>query len=249
MDRLKDVYATLKADLSPEDYRQIEWFPSAIASAAGSHGDGPYVFPTVPEPFAEARRGGLPQYYRFDAEQLVGGYLSQPVRHRLIDRHLVRLLIETELFAYAASQLAPNPLNPQPLRQMGALATFAFVTVSGLVGLVALGGVLFALDRWTPLGGAWMGWVFGLAALWTVGATLWNLAFVPRNFMRVRAVRKSIGELFAAMADARLAVISQGPLSVARVSETVRRAADKGTVWPQSIFALLDDIAARSPTM
>lgn len=39
---------------------------------------------------------------------------------------------------------------------------------------------------------------------------------------------------------------SDGPISAKHIRETAQKAADKGVVWPGPLFALLDDVVART---
>lgn len=242
MKRISDVQAALSVQCDREAFGRLGWIPRAIASATHPYGDNPHenLFPLVLNAPAEARKGTLPNYDRQQGEGIVSDYLEQPHRHPIIDRNLAQMLIETEYYAYLSSQLAPNTFHRQPLKAVGPLATY-FLNVIGSAVIVGL--LIWGVSA---IGGGWTVWVIGLLLAWLAFALIFQTVTLPSAWMKARKERAKIEGLASAMNDARLAIRTDGLVSVARVSDVVKRAADIGTIWPQSIFPLLEDVASRT---
>lgn len=248
MTSIADARARLRLSLERAAYDRLSWLPDAIGDITHNYADNAsgMMFPSIYDPYADARKGNLPSYGPGTVERLVGDYLDLPYRHTLLDKWLLRLLVETEFFAFASSQLTPGAFNPQPLRRLGALSAFGLNVVANAVLVAVVWLILWAANEWTPVGGGWTGWAAAVAGGWFVLAFFLNLISLPRDWHRLVKARRAATDLLEAQRDAWQSLLSDGPISVRRVSETVQAAADKGTVWPSATFALLDDVAART---
>lgn len=228
---------------------EIGWMLSSIATATGVEDSNRPIIPTVYEPFSSAKRGPLPQFDRYTGEQLVSEYLKQPQRHSIIDRALTQLLVNQEFYAYATTQLSPGQLSAQPLRQVGPLSAVAINLAANVVLMGLVWALLWALVKWTPFP---EGWGVGLgiaAAVWVLGVTILQVLLLPRSLVRHAKVRSNVLRLLDLQNAAHLSLLSDGPVSPKQVRKAVEDAAEAGTVWPQSVYPLLDDIASRSGTM
>jgi len=205
-----------------------------------------YPFPVVYNPYQSARSGRLPEYPRRECEQYTGAYLDGEFRAPTVDRALCRLLIEQEFFAFLSTQLSPDAPASAPLRQMGSIAAWFLGALTTAILLVICYVMIWAAHKWLGLP---EGWAFGIGATITalsLFSVALGLVFLPFTFIRQQKLRKERRTLLTAQNDARIAVLGSDPVSVQRVRTVVERSADMGTVWPQSLFALLDDIAIRS---
>ena len=93
-----------------------------------------------------------------------------------------------------------------------------------------------------------VGWV-GLAvavACWIMISFLIALFALPAACRQHRKEKQHVAELLGSMVDAYRELGSAGPISVGRVRSLVDKAASIGVVWPGPLFAMLDDIGARS---
>jgi hypothetical protein len=68
----------------------------------------------------------------------------------------------------------------------------------------------------------------------------------PRWIVVRRRHNKRISTMLATMNRVYLELDAAGPVSSRNFIELARKATDAGVVWPAPLFALLDDIAARS---
>jgi len=202
------------------------------------------------EPLAAARRGDLPDYYRADAEGVVSGYLTGSLRNPIVDRYLVRFLLEQEFFAYALTELAPQyTWRVQILKRIRPINTLLLHFGANVVFFAFVAAVLWVLVKFTPLPELWAVIISSLLAIWIVIGTVFQILTLPFVWTRNKEARSAVEKVLLAQTDAYLSLQADGPISVSRVRLMVDRAADAGTVWPQTLFALLDDIASRGATM
>lgn len=191
-----------------------------------------------------------PHMDRFMIEAAVGDYLELPFRDERIDRILVDILIAMELYAYGnevynskgipglPSLSAFLKINPLRYFLKGHLLSALFF-IGGAVAFVFAG-----IQNWISEGLA-----IAIAALLVVlffGFLLRGLV----NFPKFRIALSEAQELAHGMLDAMFGLYaemnSDGPISAKHIRETAQKATDKGVVWPGPLFALLDDVIART---
>jgi hypothetical protein len=240
----------LREEHGEESWKLIELLHS-IEAVANDWGDSDgHIIRNVHDPLGRARQGDLPDYNRAEAEPIAAEYLAGPLRSSVIDRYLTRLLVEQEYFAYALTQLSPRHIvYQQPLRRMRPIGAFFLNILANLVLLALIFGLTWAVVSFTfiPENAGWI--VVAILLTWFILATTYQLITLPRDWLKNKKDRDTSLKLLSAQNDTYLSLKASGPISVSRVRTMVDRAADAGTVWPQTLFALLDDIAARSATM
>lgn len=194
------------------------------------------------------RKVPLSEIDRHSAEKVVTGYLASHYRAPELDRVLVRLLVRCEYLAYVNSQLAPGALGAQPLRALRPIQMLFLNFALNALFLGLFGYGFWALATYTPVPDGWIGWVLGAMGAWIVFATVWQIVVLPRDWIRNKTARTKALELINVMRDADQSIPETGAISVARVRQMVDKAADAGTVWPQPVYPLLEDIAGRTST-
>lgn len=193
-------------------------------------------------------RGRLvPEFQRYDIEQIAGRYIKSDVKTSTVDRLLVDILVAMEFAQFADSQInAPHVpmLAPSLLKRRPVVEWFVGRVVSGVFGVVGV-GFFWGLSvlGWFPE--SWL-WLVGLifSGLFLMDAT-WATVALPRVWLAVRAGKKNVASLLDHMNGTYAALVSEGPVSAAHVTELVNRGSAAGIVWPGPLHVLLEDITAR----
>jgi hypothetical protein len=166
-----------------------------------------------------------------------------------MDRALVRILIAMELYAFGDEMLNEENFvvfpGRSPLKQH-LFVRYLFGVASNAIffgGIAAIGLWMRSRD-----------WIGDNGTLWIVGACAFlflllsaiSTLYLPGAWYRVRKARKRVLQLLMAMAATYSEACSNGPISARRIHELIAKTANDGVVWPAPLFALLDDVMARS---
>jgi hypothetical protein len=189
------------------------------------------------------RAGDFPPLHRQPIEAAAAAYLNSPLRSQQVDRLLVDLLVAQEYFAYAEHvRYAPFGRRRHPviiyLRHRALAAAF----------IAALTGAAILIGRSMSMSGIleaalWLGGVgiFILDTLWaTIGLVT---ALVARARGKGLPTSDDLLKLIMLIYND---LKSDGLISAHRIQEKVKQADQRGVGWPPTLFALLDDIIARS---
>jgi hypothetical protein len=201
-------------------------------------------------PIYKIKTGKVPYIDRSSVESVVGGYLALPFRAQAIDRFLVRILVAMELYAFGDEMLNEKTFGlfpaRSPLKQRHALLAY----LRGLlVNGVLFGGIgAFAVwansSRW--ISESSMGWIVGICvALFLLFAVIGTIA-LPGVWYKQGKARRQVLNLLTTMATIYTELQSDGPISAQHIRARANDATQQGVVWPAPLFALLDDITART---
>lgn len=178
----------------------------------------------------------------------VGKYLMSPFRSPQVDRMLARALHDRELSNFIARQAGYASLD-SPLKEsngsvIGSWLWNRFVAL--IIAVVMCAGLLFlksyvpATPDWVLVGGLLLlagGWL-----LWTVVSCVLLLIHGPR----IAEARKEARGAFRAALDFYGEFWNTaGPISLAHYRKRMEEAKAAGIVWPQALWALVDDMEAR----
>jgi hypothetical protein len=189
------------------------------------------------------RLGHFPPLHRQPIEGAAALYLNSPLRSQQVDRLLVDLLVAQEYFAYAEHvRHAPFGRYRHPVitylrhRALAAVVIAALTCAAILIGRSMSMSNILETSFW--LGGIGM---FLLDTLWaTIGLVL---ALVGRSRGKGSPTSNDLLKLMMLIYND---LKSDGLISAHRVQEKVKQADERGIGWPPTLFALLDDIIARS---
>ena len=198
--------------------------------------------------------GGKKKSPYFNRDFLVDAgsqYLALPYRAPLLERTLIDALMAAEVFAFG--QLVRER---EPFLMRHVLAPYNRINPPSAVLGYFIGNILIAIFLGVPA--AIIAWVAGVifpgqAAFWVIVAAigLWALLFafstilLPFQIWSGWTRRRNSRAMLEAAVKA-YAELAPGVVSTIRVREVAAAAADKGVVWPNPAFALLDDNIKRS---
>jgi hypothetical protein len=212
--------------------------------------------------------GDVPYLDRQLLLEAVGQYLNLPIKSQRMDRILIDGMIASEMLAirhptfadlgelakkYKVTDWASEKMI---LFQRGLLSIAFSIFFFG--GVVAAAFYLASVDVFSY---SQPSWVRVLSAWFSPETWKWigSACSVLMFFRFAKAVvrwRKELSEvannerratdLSVAVSTTYDELASPGPASAARVRELATKAAEKGATWPPPLFALLDDVVARS---
>ena len=200
-------------------------------------------------PLDKIKADKAPYIDRSSLESVVGDYLALPFRSQAMDRLLVKVLVAVELYAFGDEMMNEKTFGfpaRSPLKQRHVVPAY----LSGLlINAVFFGGIA-ALALWA----ASKGWIGETSAGWTSGTcvALFLLFGVistfalPFSWYAQAKARRNVRKLLLAMVTIYNELRSDGPISAQHIRERVSSAAEEGVVWPAPLFAVLDDIIART---
>jgi hypothetical protein len=184
------------------------------------------------------RTADFPDLRREDIEAAAAVYLKAPVRSQQVDRLLVDLLVAVEYFAYA-EQVRYSPF----MRVRHPLSVYARVRIRLAIFFGAIVGVVYAIASLEAA--LWVAVVclalFGIDTLLATTRLLIALA--------ARAQGKGIAtseDLLLLMDSLYQDLKCDGPISALHVREKATKIDQRGSGWPATLFALLDDIVCRT---
>jgi hypothetical protein len=203
-------------------------------------------------PIDKIKTDKVPYMDRSSLENVVGDFLALPYRSQAIDRFLVKILIALELYAFGDQMINEKTsfgLIParSPLKQRHVLLAY----LRGLlVNGVFFGGIA-ALALWAAPS---KGWISETSAEWTSAACVLlfllfgaiNTVALPFSWRTQVKARQNVWKLLRAMVTTYTELKSDGPISAQHIRDRASSAAQDGVVWPAPLFALLDDIIART---
>ena len=201
-------------------------------------------------PLDRIKGGNVPYIDRSSLESVVDDYLALPYRSRAMDRLLVKVLVAMEFYAFGDEMMNEKyslfGFHPSPLKQRHVLLAY----LRGLlVSAIFFGGIV-ALALWTGS----EGWIGEIAAGWTSGisVTLFLLLGAISTFAlpfawhtQVKA-RGNVRNLLLAMNTIYSELRSDGPISAQHIRDSANSATQIGVLWPGPLFAMLDDVIART---
>ena len=200
-------------------------------------------------PLDKIKANKVPYIDRSSLEGVVDDYLALPYRSRAMDRLLVGVLVAVEFYAYGDEMMNEKTFGfpaRSPLKQSHVLLAY----LRGLlINAVFFGGVA-ALALWAAAKG-WIGensagWTSGICvALFLLLGAISTVA-LPFSWYSQAKARRNVRNLLLAMNTIYSELRSDGPISAQHIRERVSSAAEEGVVWPAPLFALLDDIVART---
>jgi hypothetical protein len=197
----------------------------------------------------DARKVGGMAVSASDLEHGIGDYLRSGFRDARIDRMLIRALADTELSSFLAIQVGPGiPFIRSPLETArGGMIwpwakrtlTGAFITAVVCMGFVAVDSYFPGLPDWLVLGG-----IVVIAGGYLL-LTLVSLIALAVHGPKVAATRKAAMETIRAAIDFYTEFHSPGTISLPHYRMRLEEARQKGIVWPQTLWALIDDMEQR----
>lgn len=198
----------------------------------------------------KAQNGNLPYIDRSRIENdAASAYIELPFRTARLDRIFVEALMVAEFIPFL-EEMFRKPYFPGDdvpvLRQPHILWSFA---KSHVINAAVVAG-LVALTLWTG-SNKWIGegWAFGISAVLIVGFfILFSIGVIALPFawaQQAKAKRKVV-DMINSMSNAYAALASEGLISARHVKEQVDVSAKAGTVWPATLYVLLEDIIART---
>jgi hypothetical protein len=192
----------------------------------------------------------VPRIDRTSLECVVGDYLGLPYRSQAMDRALVRALMAAELYAFGDEMFNEKTFGlfpaRSPLKQTHMLLGYLRGNiVNGLAfgGIALLGFGLNSGGIITESAAAWIAGICG--SLFLLVAATSTLALPYAWFHQAKARRK-VRALLMTMTTLYNEQRSDGPISAHYIRERATDASREGVVWPAPLFALLDDIIART---
>jgi len=249
-------YAVSK-DLDPDDFEN-DTLPGAIAigenlrsALVNDWKDKTLDFwDSNSRPIDRIKADKVPYIERSSVESVVGDYLALPYRAQAMDRLLVKVLIAMELYAFGDEMMNEKKflgfMPHSPLKQTHTLLGY----LKGLfTNAVLFGGsaalALFAASRgW--IGETSAGWITGTcASLFFLFAAIGTVA-LPFAWYAQANARRNVTKLLMAMVTIYNELRSDGPISAQYIRERASRAAEEGVAWPAPLFAVLDDVIART---
>lgn len=183
-------------------------------------------------PLDDVKHNKMPYFDRQVIEAAVGEYLELPYRSIQIDHLFVDVLVAMELYAFAEKTIdGGRDAIFFPLTSKHPLLIYGTVMMC-LGGLVLTIPTVHALnDRWVQFGT-----ILAFAAF----------ALVSLSFVDLWRKRKAAHAIARAMLYSYAELNSDGPISARRLLERLSSASEKGVMWPAPLYALMDDVIART---
>lgn len=206
---------------------------------------------TRDRPFDRIKADDVPPIDRSSLEAVVDDYLALPYRSRAIDRLLVKVLVAMEFYAFGDEMFNEKSLFGllpvrSPLKQRHSLLAY----LRGLlVNAIFFGGIA-ALALWA----ASKDWIGKTAAEWASGICVGLFLFLgaistlalPFAWRAQIKAGRNVGNILSAINTVDTELRSDGPISAQHIRARANNAAQIGVVWPAPLFAMLDDIIART---
>jgi hypothetical protein len=201
-------------------------------------------------PIDKIKANKVPHIDRSSLEAVAGDYLAPPYRSQAMDRLLVKILVAVELYAFGDEMLNEKTFGMFPARSPLKQRHVLLAYLRGLIFNGVFFGGIAALALWA----ASKGWIGETSAGWTSGTcvALFLLFGVistfalPFSWHSQAKARRNVRKLLLAMVTIYNELSSDGPISAQHIRERVSSAAQDGVVWPAPLFAMLDDIIART---
>jgi hypothetical protein len=201
-------------------------------------------------PIDKIKAEKVPYFNRQSLEIVVGDYLALPYRSQAMDRLLVCVLIAMELYQFGDEMFNEKTFDlfppRSPLKQRHVLLAYLrgqLLNAVFFIGIAAL--ALWASSyRWVSESiGLWISGICVLLFLLSAGISTFALPFA---WHKQASARQRVVKLFSTMATVYNDLKSDGPISAQYIRDRATNAAQEGVVWPGPLYALLDDIIART---
>jgi hypothetical protein len=192
----------------------------------------------------------IPKIDRLDLESCVGLYINLPVRSQRTERVLIDALVAVELLSFG-KEMFHEPKFPtvtplSPFRQPHPLWAFTKGQIKNLVmGCIILAILAFLTYR---------GWIGEAVTIWAacivigllcVGFLI-SLAALPAYWTGLYRTSEKVRGLLKQMSDVYGELNPHGLISARFIRERAAIAAERGVIWPSSLFVLLEDVEARA---
>lgn len=185
---------------------------------------------------------------RFELEAAVDQYLRFPARSSLVDRTLVDMLIALEFHAYKNEVYGDYAHIHGFAKGNGPIGFLGWRLASLLLfGIPAAILVYSVTAEW--IDGEWPLVVAAVLAGLFFLESLWAVIVFPFAWRRQIVRNKKIVQLLTDMNGVYSEMSSSGPISARHIRERAQDVSVRGVVWPAPLFALLDDIIARTARM
>jgi hypothetical protein len=236
-------FATLDRGL--EVVQELRW---ALVSSDDKRLD---FWNTRDRPFDRIKADDVPPIDRSSIEGVVDAYLALPYRSRAMDRLLVKILVAMEFYAFGDEMFNEKSLFGllpvrSPLKQRHSLLAYLR---GQLVNAIFFGGIA-ALTLWAA-SKVWIGqtaaeWTSGICvALFVLLGVISTIALPFAWHTQIKA-RQNVRSILSAINAVDSELRSDGPISAQHIRSRANSAAQIGVVWPAPLFAMLDDIIART---
>jgi hypothetical protein len=189
----------------------------------------------------------VPLIDRSQLESAATRYLDSPLRTKAIDRVLIDSLMAMEVFAFGDEMLNPEQFfKVSPLKTWHVLWTYLLGQAGNLFLFGIIIGVVVWLRSQNVLAETTTGWAIGiLIVIFLLMFALATLS-LPGLWMGQRAERKKITNLLGGMVGLYNELKSDGAISAPYIRQRAQTIAAEGAVWPAPLFAVLDDVVART---
>jgi hypothetical protein len=192
------------------------------------------------------RKKDVPSFRRSEIEGAATNYLNSRLRAPSIDRTLIDGLVAMEVFAFGDEMLNPHPMVTSPLKRPHALWTYLL----GQAGNLLLFGVIIAIVAWLGsqniLGATATGWSIGILVGLFLLLFLIATVSLPWVWFTQGKEKKRIRKLLLEMVTVYNELGSDGAISAHHIRHRAQETASQGTVWPATLFAMLDDVIKRT---
>jgi len=200
-------------------------------------------------PLDKIKADKVPYIDRSSLECVVDDYLVLPYRSQAMDRLLVKLLIAVELYAFGDEMMNEKTFGfpaRSPFKQSHVLLAYLR---GQLINAVFIGSIA-ALALWAAskgcIGESAAGWISGTCvSLFLLFGAISTFA-LPFSWYTQIIARRNVRNLLLAMSTIYSELRSDGPISAQHIRDRANSAAQEGVVWPAPLFAMLDDIIART---
>lgn len=188
---------------------------------------------------------------RSSLEHATGLYLALPYREPKLDRMLADALVALEASAFADQMLNEKwfpELGPpaSPLKKKHPFGIYLKGQLKNLAWMVAVVGGAVGLYAYGYLGGTGAFWSAAVWAALSALSFVLATAFLPTMWKRHAKAKDHVVMLMQEMLHCYDELQSSGPISARRLLERLKEADAKGVSWPAPLYALLDDVMART---
>jgi hypothetical protein len=191
-------------------------------------------------PLTKISEDKTPCMNRANLEDVVSRYLRLPYRCEAVDRLLTRTLVALEVFAFGNEMVNKKSVIFRPDSPFNAPHILVFWLRGQFWNALLFGGIA-ALAVW-----AGFGWFAAASIAIFVLLGIVSVVALPFGWRGQVKARSKILELLTAMTSLYTEMRSDGPISAQYIRERALEKAQLGVIWPAPLFAMLDDVIART---
>jgi hypothetical protein len=189
----------------------------------------------------------VPEIHRSELESAATRYLDSQLRAAAVDRILIDSLMAMEIFAFGDEMLNPEKFyKSSPLKRPHALWTYLSGQFANFVFFGIIIGVIAWLNSHNVLGDTATFWSIGILLLILALAFVVGTVSLPWVWISQGASKRKITDLLGAMTGVYTELKSDGAISAQHIRQRAQAVASQGAVWPAPLFAMLDDVIART---